>query len=365
MPIGTRRTDLFLKRPAKEPGNGRRRTFAIVKRILKDDGTVQNLAFPHPTLTEINTRLLAGKETLDQATAQANRLLKTLQSELKGPSRVEALLPENESVVEAYWKAEYEGRDLRDPDSMSADLNRAVRALGNVSLKTADAKTLQRKVDELQVATKQRRVVARLNQLLRFLERGIRLKKKRKPHAKVAHIRLADLPKLLACVPGATERSLVGLAFYSGLRLGELFALEKRQLKGAGTLFVDQQVSTEWEFSAPKRDKSRNAAIHPEGMSFFRHWLDVPLAEKKRLRKMKWSDLVRGWCAKAFPTEPEKWIKFHDLRHSYAIMLLDAGVHINDVALSLGDGIQVTQDHYAGFLRETSHTEAIISKLKR
>jgi len=44
-----------------------------------------------------------------------------------------------------------------------------------------------------------------------------------------------------------------------------------------------------------------------------------------------------------------KVLNFHILRHSFATHLAMRGVALAQIAGLLGDGIKVTEDHYAGF----------------
>jgi site-specific recombinase XerD len=77
----------------------------------------------------------------------------------------------------------------------------------------------------------------------------------------------------------------------------------------------------------------------------------VPKAERLALRKRAYlSELMRA-AEVALPGRGRQ-LKFHDLRHSYAIHLLAIGMTMEDVARSIGDTIEVCEEFYAGF----SHT---------
>ena len=59
--------------------------------------------------------------------------------------------------------------------------------------------------------------------------------------------------------------------------------------------------------------------------------------------------MLQQACKAAFLQEKEKHLKFHDLRHSYAIYLLSLGMSLERVAQSLGNSIQFCQQYYVGF----------------
>jgi integrase len=73
------------------------------------------------------------------------------------------------------------------------------------------------------------------------------------------------------------------------------------------------------------------------------------MERRLEIRNARYAERVRTAGRKVFPKDTSKHIKFHDLRHSYAIHLLNQGVPIGLVAQALGDSVQVTQENYLGF----------------
>jgi len=87
-------------------------------------------------------------------------------------------------------------------------------------------------------------------------------------------------------------------------------------------------------------------------------WLAVAVELKQAMRKpSRGSKVMRAACKAA--NVPE--ITFHDLRHCYAIHLLRLGRELTDVALALGDGMEVTQRYYTGFAMANSAAKRMAS----
>jgi integrase len=75
------------------------------------------------------------------------------------------------------------------------------------------------------------------------------------------------------------------------------------------------------------------------------------------------ANILRAAAMQAFPTKPEKWVKFHDTRHSYAIELGQAGVSLFQISQQLGILERTCARHYLGFLSSAETTEMIESKI--
>lgn len=75
---------------------------------------------------------------------------------------------------------------------------------------------------------------------------------------------------------------------------------------------------------------------------------------------MKWRR--KRWAEIAKKIRPE--LRFHDLRHSYAIELLNHGVSLSLTAQALGNSVQVCQEYYAGFELSDEGLDVIRGKLE-
>lgn len=147
---------------------------------------------------------------------------------------------------------------------------------------------------------------------------------------------------------GDEFRILCNVAWYSGLRKGEIFAIKASDLR-PGYLYVDSQVDKELNMRETKTRGRRKAFILEGGEEWITKWLDIPEAKKKLLRSYNHAKKVRSACSRAF-SETDKQCSFHCLRHSYAVHLLSRGVPIAHVAQSLGNSTEVCERYYTGFV---------------
>lgn len=160
-------------------------------------------------------------------------------------------------------------------------------------------------------------------------------------------------------------RPLVQGALFTGARCGELSRLTVSDFNaGSGTIYI----------SPSKNLKTRHIVLTEEGQMFFKGHTagrrgDEPmfLRESFSNRNSKSSKVIRPWkkseparaivgaCEKA-GLEP---MTFHELRHTYASMLVNRGVPLAYVAAQLGhSGTLMVEKHY-GHLAPSALAESI------
>jgi integrase len=160
-------------------------------------------------------------------------------------------------------------------------------------------------------------------------------------------------------------RFILMFGFFAGLRDGEMLAMTPRWIwispdGQRGTVTVQNEAiehtdgtKGEWR---PKVRELRTILMHPRLLAFLKEYkLRSPwmLKPEKELwpadnLKSKRFDASKGMTALAKRCGVRK-LNYHILRHSYATHLVMKGVSLADVAGLLGDTLQVTQDHYAGY----------------
>lgn len=297
----------------------------------------------HPRLDSLN-QLVANKTIdLERAGQLAREIVRGLQlAERPAP---EPTAPINVDIAERYWKAEYPRRKITADSRRSAKnaLGRAVSALGPVPL-TAHIDAIQARLDTFN-GKRQRRLASVVNSVLMWMARPERVTLSWKDAPAPKHLDLQDFLLLRKQIENDIEWLVIQAAFYSGARLGELFAI---QAVNGGFVKIAQQMREDGSFAQPKTRQPRAAAIHPAGVEVVRAWAAVPMAEKKRLRRKRWADVVTEACKKVWPSNSDKWLKFHDLRHCYAHAALQAGIPIEWVAKSMGNSIVVCEEYYQG-----------------
>lgn len=190
------------------------------------------------------------------------------------------------------------------------------------------------------------------------------------PHRPVAYLSAPDVRRLLAATADDEHGPLYALAASTGLRLGELLGLAWPDTGAdGGTLTVRRSLARAqgggWELAQPKSARSRRT-------------IPLPLVARDALRRQRdrqdaartaagsaWQDrdglaftdaigrpLGPGGVSAAFQRGREAAgvprVRFHDLRHSAATLMLAEGVPLAVISEWLGhSGIAITAAHYA------------------
>lgn len=183
-----------------------------------------------------------------------------------------------------------------------------------------------------------------------------------KPFKKVdeARIRFLDdaegIRLLNACPPDL--RRLARGALLTGARFGELVKMQVRDLDlAAGRIYIAES----------KSGKPRHVPLNPEGLALFRE-LAVGMTGDKLVFTRKdgspWgkNHHVRALAAACEAAKIKPGIAFHELRHTYASHLAQAGVDLLTISKLLGHAdTRVTSKHYAHLADKT--LAAAVTKL--
>lgn len=149
-----------------------------------------------------------------------------------------------------------------------------------------------------------------------------------------------------ASIEGAAENfpEAIIVAAYTGVRLGELLALEWADVEG-DELQVTKQRRRDGGTASTKNGHDRTALILGPARDALE---EIPMLDprdrifnySRREHTRLWGK-IRGFAAL-------EQIRWHDLRHFYATYLIDAGASDLDVALQLGhrDGGQLVRERY-------------------
>lgn len=340
-----------VRKPAPEGSKQRNRAFGLAK-VQLPKGTRVNLDLPE--IDTINKLFLTGVLSHEQALKQIQELRDRLYKERDAANPMRVFNSQNQKVLDDYWQSEYADRDIVDLRGRRTELEAAVEGVGMYSLAVASKEEIQGAVNSYFTnANKQRRVVSRLNQILKYLGRGFVLRKKREVRSSVKYLSLEDFTKVLPHIRDEHFRALCCAAWATGGRLGELFPLTPEDLKDSH-VWIETQLafdeSDRLEERGTKTGRQRKAFIIMECRDWVKEWIalgDYRVAQRRRQH----AELFRTACKNAFPGQKDKHLKFHDLRHSYAIHLLQVlGAPIQLVANSLGNSTHVCEKYYAGFV---------------
>lgn len=296
-------------------------------------------------LEAINLLWQAGKLDREQAERRVEALVTALQKASRANLADQSLV--NRKLMEDYWQTEYAVRVLVSPQAMYNDLLRAIKAIEPVDLLSASRTELQAKVNKiLPNRKKHRRVTARLNQLLRYLGRDIRLHATRKQRPEISYLSEQELLDSLFKLPKHT-RLFVAAMFYTGARPGELFEMT---VKGENLVRIEKQMDREGDVRDTKTGQGRDVLVDASGW----HWVTEFI--KRRY------EIPRNARHTIFKKVTRKVI--YDLRHSYAIHMLNKGLSITDIALLLGNSVTVCNEYYTGFVAKPETIEAMRRRLE-
>lgn len=177
---------------------------------------------------------------------------------------------------------------------------------------------------------------------------------------------------LLAAAKGHRFEALYVLAITTGMRLGELLALQWHDADfEAGMLQIRHtlvKTPTGWQLAEPKTSRSRRRiALAPSAVEALRHHRSHQAAERLRLgqawhdqnlvfaneigKPMDAGNLLHRSLWPLLEKAGIPRLRFHDLRHTAATLLLGQGVHVKIVSEMLGHStVGLTLDVYSHVL---------------
>lgn len=315
------------------------------------------MVYPNEVIDDLNIKYKNGEVSLlDSLKIAENERAKIyqLRNELRPSSN-----PENLKILDRYvsWKylsTHRRKRVMADTIRSGIDaLNRSILALGDMCLKTTPIKDMQDRIDDLLDGNKGSHdvVVMRLNSLLRFIDRPTTDKLESLPETYDEPVRQISWEDLNIVLDGIDEhlfKVMIMISYFCGLRIGEIFALTKKQVsvnKNWLSIHVNRQMYRDLTYGLPKRRKIRRAFGFKNGKEWIDVWNGVHENKRFELRNKDYSKMMRKACKQAGVDE----ICFHDLRHCYAINLLNRGLAMTTVARSMGNSEKVCKKHYAGY----------------
>lgn len=324
---------LYLKRP-----NGRRKSYSIYKRTVNPDGSTKNETIDSPELDVLNNNI--SDLPSDVVLKNVFEIKKNLERKLGIDKGLAIHNEDNERLFAKYWE-KYGKRDLIDKDTARYSYERALRALGNLSLLTATQDEIENKVKSYGFSRNKRRVIlGKLRLLLRFFGREIEFELPKEEKLSVKYLSEDEFLSKLSRVEDKHLKSLFYTLFYTGLRLGEAFALSELKLrKPQQTIIVDRQIDDDGKLRLPKCEKTRRTFVRMKAFPVIQEWISLKGS----------FPYSRSVANKRFKQVFGKDLTIHDLRHSYAISLLSKGVSMALVAQSIGNSVKVCEKYYTGF----------------
>jgi integrase len=181
--------------------------------------------------------------------------------------------------------------------------------------------------------------------------------------SKVDFLKPQEVRALLDKINSLKYRALVRLAVASGMRQGELLGLKWTDMDWFNGQVRVNRTFNHGRFYEPKSQTSRRSIdLGPSVISELRKWqLACPPNELALIfpneagRPMDCLKLVKRHFYPALRRAGLRRIRFHDLRHTYAALLIDQGEHPKYIQRQMGhSSIKVTMDTYGHLMEETN-----------
>lgn len=158
---------------------------------------------------------------------------------------------------------------------------------------------------------------------------GDKLQKRSPKNERHVYLNIQEISELLAAIPEnkTTEKKIIALAALTGLRQGELLALEPSNIQRGRILLRANQT---------KSGKARSVPVPAYALP----WLeDLPFQTTYSRLRVVFENARRDVGRDS--------LRFHDLRHSYASMLAQAGESMTTVRDLLGHSSLVVTSRYS------------------
>lgn len=164
------------------------------------------------------------------------------------------------------------------------------------------------------------------------------------------------------------EKLILHLAIFSGLRPGEMLAIQRRNVSPDGRSVEIEQRVYRGDLDAPKNDETRSVSIPPRTAALLVEWLNAAVdpeptawvfASENRETPLWRDNLLRRHIRPALAKVNLGWVDFKVMRRTNASFGHDAKVDPKVSADQRGHGIGVSLDVYA---KSSIGQKAIASK---
>jgi integrase len=331
-------------------------------------------------------------KTVDGGLRQAEALLDDLRSRVR---RGEKVAPTKATVQEVaeQWLASKTNLRPRTREGYETSLRVHVfPRLGKRRISVVDVDDIAALVSEMRVAGKASATIVsalkpvsgtfayaarlglRTGNPVRELERDERPKLHRH---EMRVLSSAEIAKLLEAASSERYRVLVATAIFSGLRQGELLGLQWRDVDfRSGTIRVRQQLDRDGTLTEPKTPQARrHVVLMPAlaaALAAYRLSQPPSMAKDDSLvfasrvgTPMTWRNASRRGLGSAVARAGLPHTRFHDLRHTFASLLIAEGLDITYIAAQLGHANPtITLSTYAHVFDRHRHEDHARSALE-
>lgn len=337
----SRRTGLNFRYQMYGPVDGRP-LFRVMKVFVV--GGAETVS--HEAIEKLNTEYKAGRISRDEGAKIVKNLISQLYAS-EGVVKPElGISPSNERVLNKYCEAKY-GTKSKELRSAFYEIRRALAYLGKVDIMTGTKKQLSKSLEMLE-GSQRNRAVNKINSVLVWLKRDFKLDHAKVQPKSVRYIDLKDFKKLLDQIETTEARLMHEVCFYTGITIGEAFALTPSNYKPRDKELKVSKIMTADGTRKDSKLAERTVVVIPQGHNALMDWFKVKQRISENLHASV-SRQTRRAALTAFPADESKQISFSDLRHCYAMHLLSEGVPLPLVASCLGVSEAYAQERYPKF----------------
>jgi integrase len=209
-----------------------------------------------------------------------------------------------------------------------------------------------------------------------------RLERRERPHVVRREMRILRSEEIDALLRAATPayRPLLATAVFTGARQSELLGLQWADLDfDGGVVHVRRQLDRSGSYTEPKTPKAlRGVVLMPSLAALLEeHQVRSPYGEATDPvfatatgRPMYYRNVTRRGLTAAITKaglarEGEPRLRFHDLRHTYASLLIAQGLNVVFISRQLGHASpSMTLDVYGGLFDRAEHAQRAVEGLE-
>ena len=279
------------------------------------------------------------------------------------------------NLRQSTWEV-YEGHTKNHfPDLLDAKVNRITTA-------TVEKFIMERQAEAMPINTI-RKIVVSLNQIMKYAARHGYIghnpvasaerprapqDPESRPDKKIRVLTTAEIAGFLAAVEDQKYRIMFMLAIMSGLRQGELVGSMWSDIDWeAKQITVERTFNNQAWYQPKTKGSRRRIDLGPAMMRELKRWrLACPKSELGLIfpneagGPINHNNLVARYFRPALTAAGIEQIRFHDLRHTYASLLIEQGENIKYIQTQLGHSSPtVTLNVYAHLMKASNQASAI------
>lgn len=398
--------DSRIRLTPKGPWMKGRARFSLYRDEIRPDGTRTQKPIDDDRITALNKSYAAGTTTLEEGRLAIFAIKAELAKELKREDPDRPIASYNLEVAERFIKERINSKrttTLGSKKSAITQVYRCVKDLGVNNLRTIRINDVQEICNSYKLPGAHRHMCMWFNALLKYVGRAEKVVARPKTYVPPSYLTNEQVYLLVNAIPLSVKethplmRELILLIYNLGCRLSEALALsresvgqiDKSVVVNINTQYANKASSaTEAERTRlPKNRKERlvNPLNVPETLECLKKWVQAyPDIKSREIYRNKTGVVIKELCQTLFKknidtemddffdleklpdfNKDRKYKRTHMLRASHAVRLLDIGFPIEGVAKQLGDSIEVTERHYAGFGNNASSVKTYAEMLAK